>query len=75
MAHVRCLPFVLPNPAVPWPACRQGGLLDERPEQRVAAVDDALALVPPDAREAAAFAITKGRQIIDEQGDRLFDRK
>ncbi len=27
----------------------------------------------PSGEEAAAFAIAKGRQIIDEQGDRLFD--
>ena len=25
--------------------------------------------------EAASFAITKGRQIIDEQGDRMFDAR
>ena len=24
--------------------------------------------------EAASFAITKGRQIVDEQGDRIFDK-
>jgi hypothetical protein len=28
----------------------------------------------PSENDAAAFAIAKGRQIIDEQGDRLFDR-
>ena len=27
------------------------------------------------ADEAAAFALTKGRQIIDEQGDRVFDQR
>jgi hypothetical protein len=29
----------------------------------------------PSGEEAAAFAIAKGRQIIDEQGDRVFQRR